>query len=168
MKVIGKLIIIFSVLLFLWMMSAAAFPISPKRLQKYSLCNIPPSSHVELVYRPSSARSEQGTNDFLCKFDIPEMMLYKALTLNVTYEFNQPAFFEVTIRRSGMGPIFKPVQIAPNQINKPITSSWLLDDTDPPNKLNWLSGPYEEVFFKISNFDPSKELIFKMYEVYLL
>lgn len=166
MEAVGKLIIIFAVLIFLWIMSATTLPIKPHRLGRYPICYITPPSHIEFVYQHPTTTFEQPEFVNPCRFTIPEMVLYKAMTISVTYKLNQPAFFEIGMHRSGMGPMFVPVKINANDTNKLITSTWVLNETDLP-KINWLSGPYEEVFFRVSKFDPNKELILSIYEAYL-
>lgn len=167
MEAVGKLVIIFAVLILLWIMSATISPIKPHRLGKYPICNITPPSHIEFVYQHPATAFEQPEFVNFCKYNISQMTLYKALTLNVTYKLNQPASFEVSLHRAGWGPMFVPVKINPNDTNKLITSTWLLNEADLP-KLNWLSGSYEQVIFRVSQFDPNKELILSIYEVYLL
>lgn len=192
-KIFGKLIVVFAVTVFLWIMSATVSPIKPHRLEKYKLenllaCNVDNvnswastggdltikslqssltlSNRTDFIYQDPS--TQLGHLEFRCKFNMPEMVLYKALTLNMTYKLNQPALFEVGIRRVGigMGPAWKPVEVDSNNTNKVITSTWLLHDPEQP-KFNWLSGPYEEVAFRVSKFDPNKELILSIYQVYL-
>lgn len=186
----AKLLVIFSVLVFLWIMSATASPIKPHRLEKYGIKNL--SCHADnisswkgiddgltiktlrsslsllnysdLAYQGTPANP--GEFEFWCKFDMPEMILYKALTLNITYKINQPTSFELGLHHAGMGPTWAPISIDSTQTNKLITSTWILDEADLP-KINWLSGPYEEITFRISKFDPNKELILSIYEVYL-
>ncbi len=165
-KTLGKLITVFAVLVFLWIMSATVSPIKPHRLEKYSVCYVTPPSHIEFVYKHPPIQLEQPEFVNLCKFTIPEIALYKALTLNVTYKLSQPGFFEVGMHRAGMGPSWKPVEVDSSNTNKLITSTWLLNEADLP-KINWLSGSYEEVVLRVSKFDPNKELILSIYEVYL-
>lgn len=187
MKAAEKIMAIFAVLLFLWVMSVTVSPIKPNRIKRVPVCDINnisswgniggdlkitsfkssavDTNRTEFVYQHPP--TQPGQPELWCKFPIPEMVLYKALTLNVTYKLNQPASFEIGMRRVGMGPeSWKPVEIDSNNTNKLITSTWLLNE--PARlKLNWLSGPYEEVVFRISKFDPNKELILNIYQVYL-
>lgn len=193
-KTFGKLIVVFAVLIFLWVMSVTVSPIKPHRLEKYKLenlnaCNVDNvnswvskggdltiksfqssltfSNHTDFIYQDPS--TQLGQLEFRCNFNMPEMVLYKALTLNVTYKLNQPALFGVGILLRvgiGMGPIWQPVEIDSNHTNKVITSTWLLNDPQQL-KFNWLSGPYKEVTFRVSKFDPNKELILSIYQVYL-
>lgn len=182
-KTLGKLIFIIFILLFLWEMLATTSPIKPHRAERYSACDINNISSWEttggnLIINSHKSALEPSTNyiefinkkprhqpSFWCQFPIPETILYKAITLNVTYKLNQPAYFDVGIRRVGMGPGWKPVKIDEDNVNKIITSTWLLNDPDQ-RKLNWLSGSYEGVTFGISKFDPDKELILSVYQVY--
>lgn len=166
MKSVGKLIVVFAVLMFLWIMSSTVSPIKPHRLEKYPLCYISPPSHINFVYKHPTIYFDQPEFINFCKFHIPEIILYKALTLNVTYKLSQPGFFGIGIHREGMGPSWKPVEVNSSNTNKIIASTWLLNETDLP-KLNWLSGSYEEVVFQVSKFDSNKELILSVYEVYL-
>lgn len=182
----NKLIVVLAVLMFLWIMSATVSPIKPHRLEKYLACDVnnisswestggdlkvtsfkssdASSNHIEFVYQHPPALP--GQPEFWCKFHIPEMVLYKAITLNVIYKLNQPSFFEVGMRRVGMGPAWEPHEVDSNNTNKLITSTWLLNNPEQ-SKFNWLSGPYEEVMFRVSQFDPNKELILNIYQVYL-
>lgn len=166
MKPVGKLIVVFTVLIFLWIMSATVSPIKPHRLERYPLCYISPPSHINFVYKHPTTYFDQPEFINFCKFHIPEIILYKALTINVTYKLSQPAFFEIGMRRAGMGPMFMPLEIDSGKTNTIITSTWILNEADLP-KFNWLSGPYEEVTFRVSKFDPNKELILSIYQVYL-
>lgn len=167
LKIIGKIIIVFTVIIFLWMMSATASPIKPNRIEKYPICYISPPSHIDFVYQPSPAHFEQPEFVNFCRFNIPQIKLYQALTLNVTYKISQPASFTVSMHRAGMGPMFAPVKINTSDINKLITNTWMLNEADLP-KSNWLSGSYEDVIFQVSEFDPNKEFILSIYDVYLL
>lgn len=185
MKILGKLIAVFAVLIFLWIMSVTVYPIKPHRLEKFLVCDVnnisswgysngdltinsfksslTSSNHIEFVYQHPPTLP--GQPEFWCKFHIPELVLYKAITLNITYKLNQSSFIDVGIRRVGMGPAWQPIEVNSNNTNKVITSTWLLNDPQQP-KLNWLSGPYEEVTFRVSKFDPNKELILNIYQVY--
>lgn len=163
---VGKFITVFAVLAFLWIMLATVSPIRPHRLEKHPICYITPPSYINFVYKHPPTQPEQPEFVNFCKFTIPEMALYKALTLNVTYKLSQPGLFEIGMHRAGMGPSWKPVEVTSSNANKLITSTWLLNEADLP-KLNWLSGSYEEVIFQVSKFDPNKELILSIYEVYL-
>lgn len=186
MKKLGKFITIFTVIVFLWVMSVTVSPIKPNRIKKFPVCDVnnisswgniggdpeitsfksseADTNHTEFVYRHPP--TQPGQPELWCKFPIPEIVLYKALTLNVAYKLNQPASFEVGMRRVGMGPeSWKPVEIDSNNTNKLITSTWLLNE--PARlRLTWLSGPYEEVVFRVSKFNPNKELILSIYQVY--
>lgn len=186
MKMLGKLTTVLAVLIFLWIMSATVSPIKPHRLEKFLTCDVnnisswgstggdlainsfksssTSSNHIEFVYQHPPALP--GQPEFWCKFHIPEMILYKAITINVTYKLNQPSFFEVGMRRVGMGPAWQPVKVDSSNTNKVITSTWLLNDPGQP-KFNWLSGAYKEVTFRVSKFDPNKELILNIYQVFL-
>lgn len=187
MKKLGKFIIIIAVLLFVWMMSVTVSPIKPNRIKKFPVCDVnnisswgnsggdltvtsfksslTSSNHIEFIYQHPPI--QPGQAEFWCKSHIPEMVLYKAITLNVTYKLNQSASFEIGMRRVGMGPeSWEPVDINSGNTNKLITSAWLLNE--PARlKLTWLSGPYEEVVFRIRKFDPDKELILSIYQVFL-
>lgn len=189
----NKLLVVFFVLMFLWIMSVTVSPIKPHRLEKYKLeqflvCNINNinpwrstdgnltikslkdsvtlSNQKSFIYQDSSA--QLGQLEFRCRFNIPEKILYKALTLNATYQLNQPAFIEVGLHRDsiGMGPQWEPIAVGSNNTNKVITSTWLLNNPQQL-KFTWLSGSYDEVIFRVSKFDPNKELILNISEIYL-
>lgn len=184
MKIPGKIIAIFAVLAFLWLMAVTASPIRPRRIEKFTACDVGSISSWEAgktadrVIQSYQSSRETSANriefiyptpprqpEFWCRFPIPEMILYRAITLNATYQLNQSAYLGIGLRRVGQGPGLQQVQVDEGSINKPVTSTWLLNRFDEP-KLNWLSGPYEGVTFRISGFDPGKELKLTIYQVY--
>ena|SRR3989344_8228417 len=187
MKLAYKLLAIVFIFLFLWMMFVTTSPIRPNRVEHFSACDVTNSSswdasdgdliinstkslletsknHIEFDYKHPPRY--EGQPILFCKFPIPEMILYRAITLSVTYKLNQPAFFDIGIRRFGQGPGWKPVKVEGDQVNKIITSTWLLHIPEQP-KLNWLSGSYDGVTFGVTKYDKSKELILTIYQVYL-
>lgn len=137
-----------------------------EKIQQVSIAGILPGAtgnYIEFTYENLSDNSF-----ILCKFNIPEIVLYKASTINVVYKLNQPAQLAIGIHRVGQGPFWEPVIINSDSVNKKITSTWTIDkDQGNEPKLNWLSGPYEEVIFRVSESDRAKPLVLTIYEVYL-
>lgn len=108
-----------------------------------------------------------------CRNKIPVDILYKAHTLKALIQINQPIDMTMTFYRVGQGPSWDPIKIKPDQVNSVILLNQPLDlvqnylgDRGNP-KLSWLSGDYDSTVFIFDKYDPSKELIFRVYEVYL-
>ncbi len=183
-----NIIFIFLIFVFLWIMFITTTPVIPNRLpKKFPLCDVmtadwqdaenqaysvfadfrsisdPVSNSVTFIYKNPSAR-----HDINCKSTIPDTTLYHALSFNIVFEINQEAEIGFGIHRVGQGPTWNPpIIVKSTDINKPITVSLLFTKTDIP-KFNWLSGDYEKVGITITKFDPAKELIFTVHEIYLL
>ncbi len=188
MKVIAKIFILILTLAFLWIMIVTINSIKPKRIaNRFQICDInnisswgaiqgeikkitsiktppgKPEDHIELIFN-----NPAHDPYFSCKYLIPETILFRALTINVRYKVNQTAQIHIGMHRVGQGPGWESILVDKESVDKIITGTWSIDKpTDNEPKLNWLSGPYEEVTFGISNFDRLKPLILTIYEVYL-
>lgn len=187
MKIIGKILIVIFTLTFLWITLVTIRPIKPNRLKShFQACDInnisswgsiqgeikqitslktppgKPEDYIEFSYDNSPHNPY-----FSCKSYIPTTVLYKATTINLRYKLNQPTVINIGIHRVGQGPGWKPVPIGIESVDKEITTSWPIDSsTDGEPRLNWLSGPYEEVTFGITDFNRAKPLVITIYEVY--
>lgn len=181
--IIGKTVTVIFIILFLWMMLVITKPIKPKLEERFTLCDIRGLLSWEALGAESIKSSISGVNpsennikfffknfssvqSIYCKKNISESILYRANSLNITYEINQPIELGLGLHRKGMGPFWQPITIESDSVNKKITSSFLLDRLYFP-KSNWLSGAYEVVLFSVRKFDSNEPLILTIYNVYL-
>lgn len=185
--IIKKLLTIILTLIFLWTMFITTNPIKPNRLgTKYPICDVNISTWESVQNKADSITSNyksplNPTENFIrivyknlqdmpnieCKSNIPVDILYKAVTINITYEINQPVQLMLGIHRIGQGPLWGPVIVKPEDVNKPVTNTWLLDKTTEDLKFNWLSGAYEGASISLQKYDPSKPLVITIYSIYL-
>lgn len=174
-------------MIFFWIMFLTASPITPQRLQqRFPLCDLrnvtswdihkvssldllsyiktknvtPFTNYVEVDIKPTN----QAT--IYCRRNIDEMALYKAFNIGIVYELSQPVKLSLGIHRLGQGPIWGPVVIKEEDVNKKLTNTWSLVDIDK-SKLNWLSGVYDRAFISLEPLNPSALLVFRIYDIYL-
>lgn len=183
---VKKILSIILIILFLWIMFITNNPIQPQKLStKYPLCNmhdisswetspyteeaaikIPIDNGLYTNYIKLIVNDPQNNITAVCKTNIPETVLYKARTINFSYKVNQSSNLTFTIFKKGMGPRFKTETILPENTNKKVTSTWLIEESVDP-KTNWLSGPYDSAVISFEPFDHLKPLILSVYEIYL-
>ncbi len=187
-KNIGRISAVTCTLIFIWIMLIAINPIKPQKITNhFQICDInnistwgatqekiikvntlgilpgDPGDFIEFTFENLSDNSF-----FSCRFNIPEITLYNASTINIVYRLDQPAKLGIGILRAGQGPFWGPITIPSDSVNKVITSSWpVAQSTGNEPKLNWLSGPYEEITIQVTESDRTKPLVLTIYEVYL-
>lgn len=137
--------------------------VSPKNVTS-NFSSDPLQNYIELTFEHLD--QSPSTPEIVCLNNIPVGTLYRAKTLKVTVSSNQPVEVGLTLHRMGGGPIWKPTSINSDQLNTPLLLSQPL--SIPMNhKVNWLSGDYDAVVFDLEKYDPTKKLIFRIYDVYL-
>lgn len=182
--IIKKILTITLILLFLWIMYITTAPIKPKRLpQRFPICNLNDTSswggplYIESISQKSSdnphtnyirltANDTQIENTFRCKSIISEMTLYKAKTISIIYEVDQPARLTLSIHRLGKGHFGETVNISAEDVNKKLTNTWLLEEGNE-YKASWLSGTYDSAVISLMPSSPSNSLNLNIYDIYL-
>lgn len=179
-------VIVLSVFVFLWVMFITTSPIVPHRLPRpFSICDLNnlsswhsiegsvesiynfrsfnnlPDHPVTITYLPSQSKSL-----IICKRNIPDDILYQAVSINITYKTNQPIELGLGIYKSAGGPIWKTTKINDDSVEKKITSTWLLDNNEE-HKLNWLSGSYEGAILNVIVPQSDKNLTLTIYDIFL-
>jgi len=120
-------------------------------------------SYIEFLYPKQNERPL-----FLCKKDIPSVIVYKAKTINAKIKINQPAEFNIGLATGGIGPTWRTF-IKPEDVNKPVNLFWSLEREQSGNtlKLNWLPENFTGGGIYVEKGDPNKDLIITLYEIYL-
>ncbi len=104
---------------------------------------------------------------FSCKTKISVNNLYEAKQLQVKILTSQKVDFLISLSRNGIGgPSPATYTIKPDKNGEPNIINMNLDSKDRP-KINWLTGDYNSVQFRFTNFDTSKELNVKIYDAYI-
>ncbi|MDP3973562.1 MAG: hypothetical protein Q8P92_01890 [Candidatus Daviesbacteria bacterium] len=187
MKTIKYTAIFLLVFFFLYIIYRTGDPIKPAPLNiNYHICAIPnPTIWQYTRLFPSRVVPEYGlvTSDnyieftFInldktpytplieCRGEISQYILYRAHNLKALISVNQPLDIFLSIYRKGWGPGGQPIHIGSEDTNKTVLLTQDLDVVE--RKLNWISGDYETAAFGLSNYDPSFELKFRVYQVYL-
>ena len=185
---INKLLVIIITIVFTWTIFVTANPIKPQRLtERFYACDLNDiNSWVDVIKKPFLISSTKSFNDEVeshiqftykdtthfmiqCKKRIPKEILFRAKTINIKMEVNQPIKFDIGIHRVGQGPGWQPQDIGTDEINKIITLDWQIDSgqVEQEKRLNWLSGDYEAVSIGAKEFDENKDLIITIYSVFL-
>lgn len=188
MKSMRILFVIFLTSIFIWMLVVTAFPIKLKGLdEKFHICEIGNiDSWLPIQAKPSSIKGGDFLRNkedmyieflypkqdqrplFQCKKNFSGGIVYRAKTINAKLKINQPAEFNLGLTTGGIGPTWRTF-IKPEDVNKPISLSWSLDREQSGNtlKFNWFPENFTGGGIYIENYDPNKDLIITLYEIYL-
>lgn len=166
------------------MMYIPTAPIKPKRLPKrFPICNLNDTSswggplYIESISQKSSDNlhanyirltvdNTQPENTFRCKSIISEMTLYKAKTITIIYEVDQPARLTLSIHRLGKGHFGEAVDISAQDTNKKLIRTWLLEEGNE-YKASWLSGTYDSAVISLTPLSTSYPLNLNIFDIYL-
>ncbi|HEX6977532.1 MAG TPA: hypothetical protein VF185_04265 [Patescibacteria group bacterium] len=120
----------------------------------------------ETIFEASYVNTDK-TITLSCKTKILVSDLYQAKNLYARILANQQTDVLISLSRKGNGgPRPTPTTIKPNKNGDP-NIVWInLDSKDRP-KINWLTGDYDTVQLRFTNFDTTKELNIKIDEIYI-